>query len=112
VTNEENLHDSDDETTDNQPRRDERCNIDAIESDAIRDVARRWREAGLDIDAGYGLAGDYVHHRPSGAKVYVSHRQYVVRGPDGEHTFDEARDAAQYAFGITEAAKQTVGGDA
>lgn len=95
-----NLHDSD-ETADNQY-----CIINTIESDALHKVARRWCETGLEIEAGNTLAGDYVHHRASGAKVYVFHGQYVVRGPDGEHTFDSARDAAQYAYGITAAAKQ------
>lgn len=105
MTNEETYHDED-EATDNQPRRGELCDIDAIESKALRKVARRWREAGLDIEAGNTLAGDYVSHLNSGAKVYVSYGQYVVHGPDGESTFDAARDAAQYAYGITEEVKR------
>lgn len=100
---ERDLHD---DSNDNQPRRGELCDIDAIESDALRKVARRWNEAGLEIEAGNTLGGDYVSYLHSGAKVYVSRGQYVVRGPDGESTFDGARDAAQYAYGITEAAKQ------
>jgi len=105
VTNEETHHDSD-EATDNQPHRGELCDIDAIESDALRKVARRWREAGLEIEAGNTLAGDYVSHLHSRAKVYVTHGQYAVTAPDGEHRFDSARDAAQYAYGIVEEVKR------
>lgn len=102
---EDKTYDSD-EATDNQPRRGDLCNIDAIESDAIRDVARRWRDTGLELEAGSTLSGDYVHHLHSCAKFYMTHGQYVVRGPDGEHRFDAALDAAQYAYGITDEVKQ------
>ncbi|WP_096391463.1 hypothetical protein [Halopenitus persicus] len=97
----ENLHDNDD-ANDNQ----QYCNIDAIESEALRDVARRWRDAGLELESGNTLGGDYVSHLHSRAKVYVTHGQYAVTAPDGEHRFDSARDAAQYAFGITEEVKR------
>ncbi|AEH35590.1 hypothetical protein [Halopiger xanaduensis] len=106
----ENLHDSDDRNS-NQPRRVETCDIDAIESDAIREVARRWRRAGRRIEAGNQLTGDYVFDIETGVSVYEHAGKYVASDDgDRDPRFDSPRDAAQMAVGYLEAVE--AGGDA
>ncbi|WP_435068496.1 hypothetical protein [Haloplanus sp. C73] len=106
----ENLHDSDDRNP-NQPRRVETCDIDAIESEAIREVARRWHCAGRCIEAGNQLTGDYVFDIETGVSVYEHAGKYVADdGRDRDSRFDSPCDAAKMAVGYLEAVE--AGGDA
>jgi len=106
----ENLHDSDDRNP-NQPRRVETGDIDAIESEAIREVARRWCRAGRRIEAGNQLTGDYVFDIETGVSVYEHAGKYVASDGDGRDSrLNLPRDAAQMAVGYLEAVE--AGGDA
>ena len=85
--------------------------IDAIESEAIREVARRLRRAGRRIEAGNQLTGNYVFDIETGVSVYEHAGKYVVSdGDDCDSRFDSSRNAAQMAVGYLEAVE--AGGDA
>lgn len=103
-----NLH-YDDDLPDDHPRRVETCDIDEIETTALRELAQQWVENGRAIEAGDQMPGDYVFDIETGVSVYEHAGKYVADdGRDRESKYDAARDAVQMALEYFEEAR--VGG--
>lgn len=93
----ENLRDSNGMSA-NHPRRVETCDIDSIESKAIREFAEEWKKSGREIEAGRQEAGDYLYDIHTGVSVYETAEGYVAdNGRGSSSRFENPRAATRIA---------------